>query len=253
MTLFKEEDMTGVCDLRRIAASAVAIAFTANAVQAIATYRHYGTPTVDGIEGANEWIGAVAGTANLTLPAGLGGGTSMVVFWVMNDDTYLYVALRFPLGTSPTEPAYIGLGASASAAGLDPCLGQTVGDDFGIYSQENLAIPIDSHYSSDCQSVAPDTDNGGFLDTQGTWAISLSSTFFELQQPLDNGDDANDISLPAPNLMQATFYAGGCDATLVDCGTPAFISRRIFLMTADTIFFDDFESGDMTFWSLASP
>lgn len=243
--------MIGMRVSHRITACAVALA--SPAVQATATHRHYGTPTIDGIESPAEWTGAEVGIAALALPLGVGGGgVSMVTFRAMNDETYLYLALRFPHGSSPAAPAYLGLGASVSAAGLDACAGQTVGDDFGVFSQDNLALPADNHYANVCADLFPDTENEGFLDAQGTWAISLSSTWLEVKQPLDDGDDENDISVPAPNLLDAGFYAGACDAS-ADCGTWANLLRRVFLMTADTIFFDDFESQNMDFWSSQMP
>jgi len=47
-------------------------------------------------------------------------------------------------------------------------------------------------------------------------------------------------------------FAGGCDAELT-CGTIAHIRVKVFLATEDTIFFDDFETGDTTRWDVSFP
>ena len=243
---------------RRIAASALVFVLAAASAEAAATHRHYGTPTLDGLEGASEWTGADFGTASMTFPAALGGGTFPVTFYVMSDELKVYTAVRIPYGSSPVAPASIGTSAYAATFDFEACppSPDDIVDFFQVSSQGNNAFSYDSYIADGCtvnELFDADTTDGGTMDTDGTWAISLSSTFMEMSHPLDDGDDAHDINRPAPGWIWLRTLAGACDGTVGGCGPPAIVLRKVYLPADGLILFDDFESNDMSFWSSHLP
>ena len=211
-----------------------------------AAHAHYGTPTVDGIEGVGEWTGADAGSDTLVLPAALGGGSSTVTFYVMSDETFVYVAVRVPVAESPDFPDLIGLAVRARTWVLDPCAPPVFIDEFQLISTDNSALTFDGFWTSCEDGAEEDSSDSGFDNTSGTWAISLSSHFLEMAQPLNAGDDAHDLNVAPLSFLWVQLLAGGQAGK--DSGEFANISIRLFLANEGSIFFADFETGDQSEW-----
>lgn len=225
------------------------------ALSAQATHHHRGTATIDGVESAGEWAGAEAATVPLTLPAGLGGGTFDVTFLLMNDDDNLYLALRFPYGSSPPSPAVVYLTELAWRDGLDRCDPATLLDLHQSESQDGVATYWDlfEHATPECwRTIGADDQDGGTTDGSGAWVADGSTTFFEIGHPLDSGDSLHDLSATLGERIQLDLVALGCDATSF-CAFPAELEPRIFLEPEGFVFLGDFESGDTAGWSAAQP
>jgi hypothetical protein len=222
----------------------------------VRTWWHRGTPTIDGIESVGEWSGAVAGTAPMTLPAGFGGGSFNIDFLLMSDDANVYLAARIPYGFSPTGGELLALVGFGWGATLDRCVPATVVDEWDLFSANDDAIYQDSFavHLDGCafQLNTPDVSDGG--TAEGTGALVVTGgvdTFFEIAHPFETADDAHDVSAALGDRIAMQLGALGCDA--VDCGVPGVLDTRLFLAPAGTVFLGDFEIGDTSDWSTATP
>ena len=216
-----------------------------------ATHFHRGTATVDGVDDPLEWVGAEYGEATLVLPAGLGGGSTQVTFLVMSDDNYLYAALRFPYASSPSAPAFLDFAVQFWADGATACNATTPLDVVQLISWSNSAEFRDEHWPL-CTTVISDTSAGGSSDGTGSWEDEGATLFFELSHPLDSSDDPHDVSAVSPGFVQLMPFAYGCDAA-ANCGQLASLTKRVFLVPENFLFFSDFEGGDLLEWNLAVP
>ena len=218
---------------------------------ASSTHAHRGTATVDGFNEPLEWEGAEFGEVTLTLPAALGGGTTLITFLVMNDDDYLYAALQFPYSSSPAWPAFLDFAVQFWADGTSACNPTVPVDVVQLVSQSNAVDFRDEHWPM-CTTVSSDVSAGGTIDGTGVWEDEGATIFFELSHALDSDDNLHDVSAVTPGFVQVKPFAYGCDAAAT-CGNVANLTRRVFLVPESYLFFSDFESGDVLDWSIAVP
>jgi hypothetical protein len=220
-----------------------------------ATFYHYGSPVIDGVEGGGEWAGAEAGTVPITMPVALGGGTSDVTFLFMNDENNLYFAVRLPWGVSPLNGELLGLDGVVWRNELDYCEPATVVDEWLLVSQneDQLYYDMFREYLSGCdrQPQTPDDSAGGTTEGNGQWGDDGLTTFFEIAHPLDTADDLHDLSAVPGDRVQVAALAAGCDS--VDCGVPAELQRRVFLASPGLFFLGDQEAGDTSDWTSSTP
>jgi hypothetical protein len=173
-------------------------------------FRGFGTATIDGVLAAGEWEGAGRFEFQANRAPGQGGGTVPATFFVMNDSTNLYLALRVAV----TE-----LGYSAFDGTFYPSGNLANGGD--ILRASPWALH-DLHF----HQVAPgmyewleDTADGGTQDGASSARTSGGISVYEIAHPLDSADDRHDFSLTIPS--QITFYssfwhcvAGSCANTI---------------------------------------
>lgn len=239
-----------------LAPTLIAAAFLAPALLlGQSTYFHRGTATVDGVEGAGEWAGAEAGTVDLVLPLGFGGGSSQVTLLLMSDDDHFYFAVRLPFGIALPGGEFLFLVDLAREAALDPCAPTTLIDEKDLFSADDNQVFQDNYAEHlagcDVQMQTPDSSNGGTTDGSGAWTDDGITTFMEIAHPLDTADDANDLSVALGDKIVVRLMAGGCDG--IDCGTPADLELRLQIAGAGLFFLGDFESGTSAEWSLTAP
>ena len=217
---------------------------------AAATFHHRGTPFLDGVNSPGEWTGALVGTAPVVFPPGLGGGSGTVTFYLMNDDTNLYLGAEVPYPVSPPAPSGLAAATQAWLAGSDPCSATTVVDTHETDSQDATLLYYDGFIAT-CSQYSEDTSAGGTTDGQGSWGTTGGTTFFEMSQPLDDADDAYDLSVALSDRLQVIAFGAGCDGS--GCGSAASLQSVVYLEPANYVFLGDFESGDTAGWSEVVP
>jgi hypothetical protein len=176
----------------------------------------FGRPVVDGRFTPDEWKGAGRVTYQVAVPVAQGGGTVPMTWFVMNDATDLYVAVR--------------IARRLEWDGLDVVLGS---DIIAFWTRQRVASypPAgfsDLFASGTCWCL--DTSAGGASDGSGAAAFSDGFSTYELSHPLDSADDAHDVSLgPGAILPVNLDFAAekeGCAST-TDCFSAAqrFLAR----------------------------
>jgi hypothetical protein len=173
--------------------------------------RGYGSADVDGVLTLTEWdnAGRFPFLVN-TSPAG-GGGLVPATFYVMNDSTNLYLALRVSapdLGNSAFDGIFLGappdlFGASdilhVSPIGLEDLFFHQVSPTYWDYQ--------------------PDVDYGGTRDGASAVAESGGELVYELSHPLDSADDPHDFSLRIPSHIDFhgvfQYCFGSCPAAYI--------------------------------------
>lgn len=213
------------------------------------THRHRGTATIDGFEGEGEWAGALVGFFPVDLPQYFHTQPFQIPFYVMNDDDRLYVAARIAYDESPDYPYFLYFEVGAWQGELS-CAGFDIPDQFVLFSVDNVVTVRDEHLLI-CEDAYWDVWTAtGTLDSEGSWSIADGSTFFEMSQPLDSADDLHDLNATAPGIVSLSLVAGGGNDTNFDFGVASAVVD-VFLMTADTLLYADFEGGDLGEWTSA--
>jgi len=142
---------------------------------AAGTHYHRGTPALDGMSSPGEWAGAEAGSAEVVIPPGAGGGVGTVTFLVMNDDDNIYLAAELPTNTSPDSPASIFLSTQTWSGGPDECAEGRLQDIVELQSLDDGSAAIDGWFLS-CSDAGSDALSGGTADTTGALLISSFHT-----------------------------------------------------------------------------
>lgn len=195
-----------------VLSTAFALAPSAAAENITLTFRGFGAPVVDGDLAPGEWDGAGRYDFQAQRAPEEGGGTVPASFYVMNDPTNLYLALRVAVtnfGYSAFDAVFHAPGPSAFAAGSD-------------ILRVHPTSWADMHYHQTSPfewTWLSDVADGGTQD--GTVATQTHSGFivYEVAHPLDTADDLHDFSLRIPKHV--TFYAafhhclGSCVSTLI--------------------------------------
>jgi hypothetical protein len=164
---------------------------------AIACAPGYGTATVDGQFGADEW--RCANTYDFTAKVSGGSGTPATLY-VMNDDARLYLAVRLRRSSADkvntlqfnfdnNNSAASGTGAAETGdevLSLDAARGFT--DAF-------LTLRCTNSSQSSCW--AADAGSGGTNDGSGAFRNDGTWTTYEISHPLNTADNAHDFSLAA--------------------------------------------------------
>jgi hypothetical protein len=154
-----------------------------------------GTAIVDGVLGAGEWRQAASIAFHAQVP---GGGTTPAELFVMNDDTNLYVAVRF--ARAVVDP---GNSLGLELDNDDDCA-RANGDDAVVM---NPAIGLVDDFRSNAPPCPPgspaaacgprDFDAGGRNDGKGAFAHDGGFTVYEISHPLHSGDAGHDIDIHA--------------------------------------------------------
>ena len=176
-----------------IAAASVQIPFSA-----------FGTATIDGVWSPGEWHNAAQldFVVNLPFP---GGGTAPAKLFVMNDNSNLYLALRFRRERlDPGNTLFFEFDGD-----LD---GQVeVGDDAILVNGPGSFFD-NSKQCPRCGGQR-DVDDGGTTDGRGTIFNDGIDTVYEMSHPLDSPDDEHDFSLDSGDCTGFSLFlrilAGG--------------------------------------------
>jgi hypothetical protein len=212
-----------------------------------ATFAHYGTPTVDGVEGVSEWTDALVGSIVLPLPS----GSANVDVYFMNDETKAYAAFRLGMDSIPPGDEIILI------LGLIPfgttCPGGGLRDWMGADATSSVSAYIDAFDDTNASCLfSLDVESGGTEDGAVSGTDEGSTFFFELEHPLDSSDNAHDINAALLERFSHGSLAVRCD-TNGDCPQLASLARQIRLVSSTYLFFGDFEFNDTGDWSLTQP
>jgi hypothetical protein len=162
------------------------------------TLRGYGTATVDGVLGLNEWDRAGRYDFMAKRAPAEVGGTVPATFYVMNDSENLYLALRVAV----SNVGYSTFTAVFSAPGPSP-FGE--GNDILWASPSSFE---DYHYHETAPNNwewVADVADGGSRDGSSAFQGNADVSFFEMSHPLNTADDHHDFSLTIPKHV--TFFA----------------------------------------------
>jgi hypothetical protein len=161
----------------------------------------FGTPTIDGVQGAGEWSAAAAVPFRITMSADAGGASADATLFLMNDAKYLYAALR-------VGAVYDGLtvrllfdrdrdgSSEVGDDGLEVALGRAV--------TQPAPLPLRDQFYGHCGTGycwLDDTQAGsgnppaGTMDGRAAGAFDLVSGYVELAHPIAGRDPAHDLHL----------------------------------------------------------
>ncbi len=172
-------------------------------------------PTIDGnIDTAVEWAGAA--TASFASTGDLEG-----IFYVMNDDSNLYIAVRttdptLSQDTTGTDAVWIYFDNNNDGAGPE------VGDD--IIGWNGLSSEgFRDGYSDGTYVWRRDADAGGDSDGSAAATNDGAYNYFEISHPLDTTDNAHDFSLSIGDTVGFTirFTVDGFDKGFWPTSDPA--------------------------------
>ena len=169
--------------------------------------RGFGTAALDGVMAAGEWDSAGHADFTVNRAADEGGGTVPATVYVMNDESNLYLGLRISNAT---------IGASA----LDIL--------FGSYNAEGsdyLAVTRSGAFRDEfIHQIAPstwqafdDVDFGGSLDGHEAEGDATDYSFYEFAHPLNDVDDAHDLSVATPLRVSFNLWFSHCSAPGPTC------------------------------------
>jgi hypothetical protein len=163
------------------------------------TLRGYGSAVVDGVLTVNEWDDA--GRFHFQVVTS-GGEQVPGTFYVMNDRSNLYLALR------AEAPTY-------SNGALDLFFLAPPPNVFGVGSDILHVTPgtFDDLFFQQAGPYLLDKDYGGTLDGTAAVREADGQLVYELAHPLDSADDAHDFSLAVPShidFMGVFQYCFGC-------------------------------------------
>lgn len=152
-----------------------------------------GTATVDGVMSAGEWDSAARVNFLVNIP----GGTVPATLFTMNDANKLYFALRIERPTLETISMVMEFDNNHNGIrerGDDVFVINTSpfgsADAYDVYRHPCVGAPEDS---PGCSSF--DSADGGTMDVIGAATNDGIYTVIEACRPLNNADDAHDLSL----------------------------------------------------------
>jgi len=159
---------------------------------AIACAPGYGTATVDGIIGANEW--QCAQPVNFT--ANLSGGSAPATLYYMNDGANLYLAVKVQRNVNDkinTLQFNFDNNASAPASGIAEAGDDILIEDGGanLFSDNYLTSKCVNSSQSTCG--ATDASGGGAANGAGATQWQGGYRMYEIKHPLNSGDTAHDF------------------------------------------------------------
>jgi hypothetical protein len=185
----------------------------------------YGTPVVDGLQGAGEWDNASKWDFTVNVP----GGTAQSTIYAMNDGVNLYLAFKH------NRPDLDGFLNFAFDNDLDGTLNEE-GDDVliaGSYGFVDEFVsqqpPCPPGYT--CIGIE-DTEVGGTSDGSSAAGTTESAAFLELGHPLDTTDDNHDFSLRFGKRVTFRLSALMCDD---ECVSTSFVSDDVVIVSTSTI------------------
>jgi hypothetical protein len=149
-------------------------------------------PTINGEISASEWEKAASASFTMTISGNPYDGT----FYVMNDATNLYIAVKMSDATFDADDAV----AVYFDNGNDGTFGP--GDD-GILQYGGAPGFVDRFLEA-MPTMKADTDAGGTTDGSGAAAAHGGFNHFEFSHPLDSADNAHDFSLNSRDTVGFT-------------------------------------------------
>lgn len=160
-------------------------------------YSGYGTATIDGYFGPDEWEHANIISFDAKIPSHDGGGTIPAELYIMNDDDHLYLGIKIGRASfgAATNPVF---NFDLNNNGVRDIEDEHIGMSVGIYSGIRV---FDGFYTNQppCSSGSvcgfSDTDYGGSNDVFSSASYDGDFTYIELSHPLDSFDDIHDMSL----------------------------------------------------------
>lgn len=156
-------------------------------------------PAIDGVIGEWEWNSARTIDVDVNVPE---GGTTPGRLYIMNDDKFLYVALR--LYRPKADPGYIF--QTTLDANYDRS--RSAGDDVFTVSLQSgwYSVPIDGVYFVCGKTICHDSDTlfGGNNDVAGRASADGTYVMFEASKPLVSLD-GNDANMEPGSLIGMTF------------------------------------------------
>ncbi|MEP6909087.1 MAG: hypothetical protein ABI896_01495 [Actinomycetota bacterium] len=182
---------------------AAAIALTSGAARASeqVKLRGYGTAIVDGVLTLNEWEDADRFHFQVdTSPAG--GETVPATFYVMNDSSNLYIALRAPAPRPSNSALDLFFPAAPPAV-------------FGPGSDILHVVPgtFEDLFFQRAGPYLVDKDYGGTRDGTTVVREADGELVYEVAHPLDSSDDEHDFSLTIPSHIEFTGVFQYCFAS----------------------------------------
>lgn len=154
------------------------------------------SPILDGVITPGEYKGGASFSFDAQIPAGLLYLTTPVTVHVKRDETYLYLAASFDR-KSPIHPHdHVSFEFDNDADGV-----REDGDDVLLSSASSAPnVPhagADFYRYNNGQYNQSDAGGAGTVDVLSVWGAVGNKAVFELRQPLNNSDDAHDISVDA--------------------------------------------------------
>jgi hypothetical protein len=204
--------------LAGLSALAAAIVLTVGATGANGDVklRGFGTAEIDGVLTLNEWEGAGRFSFQVDTSPAEGGGTVPATFYVMNDSTNLYLALRVSvasLGNSVLDGIFLAPPPNLFGEGSD-ILHVTPG------AFEDLHFHL---VSPNYWDWLADTADGGTRDGASAARAAGGEVVFEVAHPLNSADDLHDFSLTIPSHIAFTgvfqYCIGSCAASYIPAST----------------------------------
>jgi hypothetical protein len=192
------------------------------------TFRGFGTAVVDGDIAPGEWDNAGRYDFQAKRLPDEGGGTVPASFYVMNDSTNVYLALKVAvtnIGGSVFSTVFEAPGQNPFAPGSDILLaGSTYFEDY--------------HYHATSPTTwewLADFVDGGSRDGESASQTHLGFVVWEVSHPLNSADDLHDMSVTLPKHV--TFYADfeHCLSTCVGTFVPASGFGQIVLVSGSRI------------------
>jgi len=152
-------------------------------------------PVIDGSIDTTEWASAASSSFSLSIDGTPYTGT----FYVMNDATNLYIAIKiadddFNTGTVPDA-------AAIYFDNNNNGVFESGEDTIAYYA--NVTGFVD-RFLETYPTIKRDTDAGGTKDGSGTCARHGSDNHFEFSHPLNSADNAHDFSLYSMNTVGFT-------------------------------------------------
>ncbi|MCA9999797.1 MAG: hypothetical protein KDE56_28740 [Anaerolineales bacterium] len=157
----------------------------------------WGSATIDGLMSPGEWDGADSFVFYVN-DFHSSQGRPMTLF-VMNDETHLYVAIRYTGNVYYGQESMIDLDSNGSHTVPD------VGDDRWFVNHTlypplgTYTTTLDDQFITSCDTVTcfgtADGSDGGTLDVAAAVASDGAYTYHEFAQPLNSGDGVHDVAL----------------------------------------------------------
>ena len=175
--------------------AALALAPGAAAADGEQAFRGFGTAVIDGDLAPGEWASAGRYDFNANRSSDEGGGTVPASFYVMNDATNFYLALRVSvmnIGGSAFDTVFQAPGPNPFVQGSDI-----------IRALPTYFVDTHFHQTSPFEwSWLADVVDGGTQDGRFASQTHFGFVVYEVAHPLDTADDRHDFSLTIPKHVR---------------------------------------------------
>jgi len=151
--------------------------------------RGFGAATIDGVPATGEWdpAGHVDFTVNRS--SSQGGGTVAATLYLMNDAQNLYLGLKVTNATIASSSLEVEFDNDRNGSNLQEGEDQLLVNDAGVFDGFMHQI------APNTWQAVRDQDYGGTNDILEGEANNPGFSFYEVSHPLNDADDAHDLSL----------------------------------------------------------